>query len=115
MANEFVLRKGLISLGAVTVPITGVTGVYTVTENDFTVEAISGSFAITLPDAALYKGKLYDIKNSGGGVININTNGGNIDGVSSKTLNQYGNLFVQSNGTNWILVGADGTSGTSGS
>ena len=62
MANEFVLRKGLISLGGVTVPITGVTSGYTVTENDFTVEATTGSFTISGLYTDLLVGTAYSVK-----------------------------------------------------
>jgi hypothetical protein len=44
----------------------------------------------------------------------IRTSSQTIDGSSTKTLNQYGSLFITSNGTNWIVGGANGSSGTSG-
>ena len=117
MANEFVVRNGLISLGGVTVPITGVTGTYTVSENDFTVEALSGSFTITLLNAGLYKGKLYDIKNSGVGNItagHLTVNGdGLITGnlvVQGTTTSQNSNVITTNDLT--ITVGNNQTSGT---
>ena len=39
MANEFILRKGLISLGVVTFPLTQVSTTYTVDSTDYFVEA----------------------------------------------------------------------------
>jgi hypothetical protein len=116
MANEFVLRKGLISLGGVTFPLTQVNNVpYTVESTDYFVEVTSGSNAITLPTAVGISGQTYEIKNSGGGLVNVNTiSGQTIDGVLTKTLNQYDNLFITSNGANWIVTGGNGTSGTSG-
>jgi hypothetical protein len=51
MANEFVLRKGLISLGGVTFPLTQVNGTYTVLPTDYFVEATGNSFTINLPSA----------------------------------------------------------------
>jgi hypothetical protein len=44
MANEFVLRKGLISLGGVTFPLTQVNGTYTVLPTDYFVEATGNDF-----------------------------------------------------------------------
>jgi hypothetical protein len=38
MANEFVTRKGLISLGGITFPYTGVTSAYSVGVNDYFIE-----------------------------------------------------------------------------
>ena len=66
MANEFVLRKGLISLGGVTFPLTQVNGAYTVLPTDYFVEATGNSFTINLPSASGITGQSYEIKNSGG-------------------------------------------------
>ena len=71
MANEFVARKGLITLGSFTVPYTAVTSTYTVGENDYVVNATSGTFTITLPTAVGVEGKNYFIKNSGSGLITV--------------------------------------------
>ena len=115
MANEFVLRKGLISLGGVTFPLTQVNGTYTVLPTDYFVEATGNSFTINLPSAVGISGQTYEIKNSGSGVVVVDANGSQtIDGVLTKTLNQYDNLFITSNGANWIVTGGNGTSGTSG-
>ena len=94
MANEFVVRNGLISLGGVTVPITGVTGTYTVSENDFTVEALSGSFTITLLNAGLYKGKLYDIKNIMISRLLINRNSLLYGSFMELSLNIINNTYI---------------------
>ncbi len=42
MANEFVARKGIISLGGVTFPVTGINANYTVGVNDYLVDGIRG-------------------------------------------------------------------------
>ena len=111
MANEFVLRKGLISLGGVTFPLTQVNGTYTVLPTDYFVEATGNSFTINLPSASDISGQSYEIKNSGSGVVVVDANGSQtIDGVLTKTLNQYDSLFITSNGSNWIIGGANGTS-----
>jgi len=79
MANEFVARKGVISLGGITFPYTAVNGTYTITANDYLIDATSGTFQITLPSAVGIKGKIYVIKNSGNGVITL-------DGSGSQTI-----------------------------
>ena len=66
-SNEFVARKGIISLGGITYPLTQVTGTYTVTGTDYLVEATSGTFTINLPTTTgnqAPKGKIFIIKNS---------------------------------------------------
>ena len=63
MANEFIIRKGLISLGGVTFPLTEITSTYTVTSSDYFVDATSGTFTVSLPTAVGVSGKIYQIKN----------------------------------------------------
>ena len=110
MANEFVLRKGLISLGGVTFPLVQVTGTYVVTSTDYFVDATSGTFTISLPTSVGISGKIYQIKNSGNGVITVDPNGTEtIDGQSTVTLTQNQSLYIVSNGTNWLIGGADGS------
>ncbi len=78
----------------------------------------SGTFQVTLPAAsAATPGYYYVIKNSGSGVITINTQGGNIDGSSTLVLNQKESVQAFSDGSNWIIMGgsASSTSGTAGS
>ena len=114
MANEFILRKGLISLGGVTFPLTQVSGTYTVLSTDYFVEATSGTFTISLPTAVGIKGQIYQIKNAGNGTITVDPSGAQtIDGQSTVTLTQNKSLYIVSDGANWIIGGADGTSGSS--
>ena len=88
MANEFVTRRGIISLGGVTFPYVAITGTYTVTSDDYAVDCTSGTFIVSLPSAVGITGKIYVIKNSGAGVITVAAAGGQlIDGSASKTLN----------------------------
>lgn len=108
MDKEFVVRRGLISLGGITFPYLGVNGTYTIAQNDYLVDATSGTFTLTLPTAVGIKGKIYQIKNSGTGVITLDGNGSEtIDGQLTITLNQFDAVQVTSNGTNWVLSAAD--------
>jgi hypothetical protein len=80
---------------------------YTVLASDSTVECTANTFTVTLLDATGVKGRIFNIKNSGAGVITINTTSSQtIDGAASGilTLAQYDNMTVQSNGTNWIIL-----------
>lgn len=83
------------------------TGDYTVLATDETIEYASGSYTVTLPDGEDVPGKVYNIKNSGNGIITINTtNSRTIDGNASGVIKlvQYDNLTVQSNGRNYIIL-----------
>ena len=82
-------------------------GVYTVAVTDLTVNCTSGTFALTLGDAIATPYRIHHLKNSGSGVITIDTTTAQtIDGGASGsiTLNQYDNLSVQSDGANWIIL-----------
>ena len=84
-----------------------ITGTYAVLITDFTVNAVSGTFVETLPSAIGIDGKIYNLKNSGTGVITLaTTSAQTIDGNASGVLvlNQYDNLVVKSEGANWIIL-----------
>jgi hypothetical protein len=102
MANEFVARRGITSLGGITLPYTGVSSTYTINTNNYFINCTSGTFTVTLPTAVGITGQTFIIKNSGAGTITVATTGGqSIDGTTTKTLTQYGSITVQSNGSNW--------------
>lgn len=80
---------------------------YTLTDIDDVVDCTSGTFALTLPSAALNNGKTYYLKNTGAGTITLNTTGGQtIDGNASGalTLTAGQSTTVVSNNSNWIRV-----------
>jgi hypothetical protein len=112
MANEFVTRRGIISLGGVTFPYYSTTTAYAVTADDYFVDC-SGTFNVTLPTAVGIAGKIYIVKNSGSGLITVNTTSSQtIDGSLTKTLSQNDSIYLTSNGNNWLIGGVDGSSGT---
>ena len=87
--------------------ITNVSTTYAVLATDYTVNCTSGTFTVTLPTAVGADGQIYNIKNSGTGVITLaTTSAQTIDGnaTATLTLTQYENLQVQSNGANWIIL-----------
>jgi len=109
MANEFIVRKGIKSLGGVTFPYTGVTDTCTIGPNEYLINAPSGTFTITLPSAGSISGKQYIIKNSGNGVITLNTTSSQtIDGNLSISLTQNDTVEVISDGSNWKIVSGIG-------
>lgn len=84
----------------------GISAARTLDGSDELVDCTSGTFAVTLPTAVGFT-KQYIIKNSGTGVITLNTTSSQtIDGNASGTiiLNQYDSKILRSNGNNWILV-----------
>tara|TARA_R110002020_G_C16301409_1_gene773145 strand:- start:98 stop:1603 length:1506 start_codon:yes stop_codon:yes gene_type:complete len=66
----------------------------------------TSTITLTLPTAAGINGKIYNIKNSGVGVITVDTTGAQtIDGTLTKTINvQWDSMTVQSTGSNWIII-----------
>lgn len=82
---------------------------YTTTSSNHYINATSGTFTITLMDATSpvgFGGLWYVIKNSGSGVITVNTTSAQTitlgTSVSSVTLAQGDVLDVQSTGSNWV-------------
>jgi hypothetical protein len=88
-------------------PYIAKTADYTLTTTDYTVNVTANSVNITLPTAVGFAGQVYNIKNSGTGVITLlTTSSQTIDGGASGsiTLDQYENLTVQSDGANWMIL-----------
>jgi hypothetical protein len=78
---------------------------YTITTNDHTIDCTANTFTVTLPTAVGITGRIFNIKNSGTGVITVDTTSSQtIDGITSQTLNQYDSMAVQSTGTNFIII-----------
>jgi len=85
------------------------TSARTLDATDYLVNCTSGTFAVTLPTAVGYPGKIYNIKNSGTGVITpLTTSSQTIDGNMTTNgtlaLNQYDEIEIMSNGANWITT-----------
>jgi len=110
MANEFVVRKGIKSLGGITYPLTGINASYSVGENDYLIDVTGNTITVTLPTAVGVNGKNYVIKNRGTGVVTVaTTSSQTIDGVNTKTLNNNDSIEVISDGSNWIIAAGTGT------
>jgi hypothetical protein len=110
MSNEFVARKGIISLGGITFPAKGITSSYTVGANDYLIDVTGNTITVTLPTAIGINGKNYVIKNSGNGVVTVaTTSEQTIDSLSSKSLKNNDSIEVISDGSNWIIAAGTGT------
>jgi len=81
------------------------TGAYTLTESDQTVDCTANTFTISLPSAVGIRAKIYNIKNTGTGVITVDGNGTEtIDGELTQEVQQWDNISIQSTGSNWIIL-----------
>ncbi len=106
MANEFVARRGIISLGGITFPQVTINGAYTATTDDYMIDITGGTFNVSLPTAVGKKGRLYVIKNNGGGAVTVDPFGSEtIDGKSFIILGETNSIQLSSNGSEWVAVG----------
>lgn len=111
-ANQFLQTNGSGTTSWASVnfnrPYVAKTAAYTlVAATDYFVEWTSGTVAATLPTAVSGTGREFVIKNTGTGIITINTTSSQtIDGTASGVivLNQYDSIHVYSNGTNWLVI-----------
>jgi hypothetical protein len=110
MANEFVARKGIKSLGGITFPATGINANYSVGVNDYLIDVTGNTINVILPTAVGIEGKIYIVKNSGSGIVTVETTSSQtIDGASSKSLKNNDSIEVVSDGGNWIIVAGTGS------
>jgi len=87
--------------------IRAITGSTTLLATDFTANVTAtGNTTTTLPTAVGIAGRIYNIKNTGGGIVTIDTTSSQtIDGGLTAVLStQYQSITVQSDGTNWIII-----------
>jgi len=111
MANEFIARKGIKSLGGVNFPTKTVSSNTNIGVDDYLVDVSSGTIQVTLPTAVGISGKIYIIKNSGTGLVTVATSSSQtIDGATTKSLSQYESIEVQSDGSNWVIIAGIGSS-----
>ena len=111
MANEFVVRRGLISQGGITFPVTNVNGTYTILSTDYFIDCYANSFTVNLPTAVGIEGKIYVIKNSGSGTITVDASSSQtIDGSLTRTLLQNDVIQIVSDNSNWLISAGIGSS-----
>jgi len=90
--------------GSFSLPTVQKSATYTLTASDYQVECTANTFTVNLPTAVGISGRVYQIKNSGSGVITVDGyTTETIDGETTQDLDQYDNMQIQSNGSNWII------------
>jgi hypothetical protein len=103
MANEFVARKGLISLGGVIFPYTEASANYTVDSTDNFVNCTGSLTTLSLLTAVGREGFLLTIKNSTSVDITVDPfSSESIDGLSTVSLSPGQSIGIRSNGSNWL-------------
>jgi hypothetical protein len=81
------------------------TATYPIGATDFTIDCTANTFTVTLPTAVGRQGKIYNIKNSGAGIITVACTGGqSIDGIATQTVFSGSSLMVQSTNAGWIII-----------
>jgi hypothetical protein len=103
-------------MGGVSLPYKSVSATYTVdADYDYFIDCSTGTFTVSLPDATSITARTFIIKNSGSGVITVDPHSAQtIDGAATISLSQYASVWVQSNGTNWVVGGPVGEQGSQG-
>jgi hypothetical protein len=90
---------------SIQLPYVAKTANYTLTAADYTVDCTANTFTITLPTAVGITGRIYNVNNSGTGVITVDANGSQtINGELTQEVLQHENMQLQSTGSNWIIL-----------
>ncbi len=78
---------------------------YTLTSDDNIVNCTANTFTLTLPTASGIAGRVYRLKNTGGGTVTVATTGAEtIDGAASVALGTNSHYTLASTGSNWIVL-----------
>jgi hypothetical protein len=86
-------------------PYVRIDSAYTATTANSTIEISGGTFTLTLHTAVGNSGITIYIKNSGSGIVTVDAHiSETIDGQLTRTLGKFEDLFLQSNGNNWIIL-----------
>jgi len=92
--------------GTVSFPLRQISASTTFNSTDYTIEASGTAYNVVLPTAVGIGGRVYLLKNQGGQVKTLTTVLGElIDGITSRNVTSGNWLKVQSNGTNWTIIG----------
>ncbi len=86
-------------------PYVEITSTYSILSTDHQINCTANSFTVTLPTAVGIQGRIYSIKNTGSGIITVNTTSSQkIDGQLSQQITNGSNIQVMSTGANWIIL-----------
>lgn len=110
MANEFVARKGIISLGGLTFPYYPTSVTYTASTDDYFIDVTNTGVTVHLPTVVGIEGKQYVIRNSSTGNTTIDAfSNQRIDGVQTQTLGTSNIMQIVSDGTDqWKISNVGG-------
>ena len=85
---------------------TNIGAAYTATTTDSIIDVTGGTFTILLYTAVGNAGRTLYIKNSSTGIVTIDGNGSEtIDAQLTRTLGNLEDIIIQSDGSNWNIVG----------
>jgi hypothetical protein len=109
MANEFVARKGVISLGGLTFPYYPTSVNYTVSPDDFFIDILLNDVTVELPNAIGIEGKQYAIRNTSTGDTTVSCfSAQTIEGDTTITLGKGNTIQVVSDNTQWKISNVGG-------
>lgn len=92
--------------GSFSLPIRAISAADSFSSTDYTLESSGAAYNITLPTAVGITGRIYLLKNqSGSDKTLITTSSQTIDGALTRVITAGNSMMVQSNGTNWIIIG----------
>lgn len=105
--HEALISQYINGVGATITSYREVSGSYSATNNDRTINVVTDdSVTITLPTALNNSGRIFVIKNSGSGTVTIDPDSNQtIDGNATHQLTvQWTSLTIQCTGVNWIII-----------
>jgi hypothetical protein len=77
----------------------------TFTAFDYTIASDANAATFTLPSAVAIVGRVYVLKNLGGGTLTLATvNSETIDGLTSQAIGSYDAIKVQSTNNGWVII-----------
>jgi hypothetical protein len=92
--------------GSQIVAYRAITALRTLDATDYFIDCTANTFAVTLPTAASITGRVYIIKNTGTGIITVDTTSSQtIDGYATMTLSATNAVITLiSNGAHWLIL-----------
>jgi len=98
--------SGVTSISGIIFKQVTISSSYTATTDDYMIDITGGTFTVSLPTAVGQKGRLYVIKNNGGGAVTVDPFGGEtIDGKPFVILGETNSIQIASNGIEWVALG----------
>jgi len=97
--------KAEVETTKLSMPYVAVDATYTILATDYTIDCTANTFTVTAPTAVGIAERMYQINNSGTGVITLDGNGSEtFNGDLTILLAQWEAVTIQSTGANWIIL-----------